>query len=293
MNEPQAAANPPVPPVTGRLDDALELVEFLRAHCPWDAAQTHTSLRRYLLEESHEVVDAIDAGDDEALRDELGDLLLNLAFQIVIGEEREAFDRVAVVDGLKAKMRRRHPHLYGDGERASWEALKAAERGGSLDSTGGILGDLLAGADPLAHAYRIQERVATVGFDWPNAHGALAKVREEVEEVAAELGGADTVNTGVDPLRLEEEMGDLLFAVVNLARLSGVHPSTALTRASVKFSRRFRGVETLAAERGLALESAGLAALDAIWTEIKRSESVPNEVETSRTERNDTERGEG
>lgn len=265
MNEPQAAANPPYPPFAGHLDDALRLVEFLRAHCPWDAAQTHRSLRRYLLEESHEVVDAIDAGDDEALRDELGDLLLNLAFQIVIGEEREAFDRAAVANRLRAKMRRRHPHLYGDGEPAAWDVIKAAERGGQFASDTSILRDVLPGTDALAHANRIQEKVAAVGFDWPDTEGALAKVREEVEEVSDELAERD-------PVRLEEEVGDLLFAVVNLARLGGVHPSTALARANRKFARRFRSLEARAAERGLALETAGLDALDAIWNEVKQEE---------------------
>jgi MazG family protein len=265
VNEPQAATTPPFPPAAGHLDDALQLVEFLRAGCPWDAVQTHQSLRRYLLEETHEVIDAIDAGDDRALSDELGDLLLNLAFQIIIGEERGAFDRVMVVNGLKAKMRRRHPALYGDGEAVSWDAAKAAERGESIRDDGSILSDVLPGTDSLAHAHRIQARAASVGFDWPDAYGALAKVREEVDEVADELEAAD-------PARLEDELGDLLFAVVNLARLGGVHPSTALSRASTKFERRFRGVEKRAAGRGLTLETAGLEALDAIWDEIKREE---------------------
>ncbi len=265
MNEPQAAANPPLPPFAGHLDDALRLVEFLRARCPWDAAQTHLSLRRYLLEEAHEVVDAIDVGDDESLRDELGDLLLNLAFQIVIGEERSAFDRAAVVDGLKEKMRRRHPHLYGDGDPATWESLKAAERGDREAAAEGLLGEVVGGTDALAHANRIQAKVASIGFDWPSAAGAWEKVREEVEEVRDELEMAD-------PARLEEEVGDLLFAVVNLARLSGVHPTLALTRANAKFSRRFRQVEQRVAARGIPIESAGLEALDKIWNEIKREE---------------------
>jgi nucleoside triphosphate diphosphatase len=240
------------------------LVEFLRARCPWDAAQTHRSLRRYLLEEAHEVVDAIDADDDDGLRDELGDLLLNLAFQIVIGEERGAFGRAEVIGGLEAKMRRRHPHIYGDGEQRSWDSLKAAEHPeGGTDT--GLLADLIPGADPLAHAHRIQARAATVGFDWPDPSGAYDKVREEIDEVGFELAAAD-------PLRLEEEIGDLLFAVVNLARLARVHPSTALTRASAKFTRRFARLEALALERGQSLEGAGLEALDQLWDDVKREE---------------------
>ena len=299
MNESQADANAPLSATSGVLDEALSLVEFLRARCPWDAAQTHHSLRRYLLEEAHEVVDAIDANDDRALADELGDLLLNLAFQIVIAEERRVFGRVEVVRGLTEKMRRRHPHIYGDqAEAPSWEAVKAAERragsegvaeadvvpgpsgavadrpgrgeagtsggGGTSEPARGLLGDLVAGSDPLANAYRIQSRVATVGFDWPDARGAWEKVHEEVVEVRGELGG--------DPLRLEDEIGDLLFAVVNLARLSGVHPTTALFRSSIKFGRRFARLEALAAARGIELETAGLETLDELWNETKREE---------------------
>ena len=128
----------------------------------------------------------------------------------------------------------------------------------------GLLRDLVPGRDALTHAHRIQARVATVGFDWPDAEGAWEKVLEEVEEVHQELGG--------DPLRLEDEIGDLLFAVVNLARLSGVHPTTALTRSNIKFGRRFARLEEKAAARGMALETAGLEALDALWNEAKREE---------------------
>jgi MazG family protein len=263
--EPQPDATPPSPPSRGNLDEALQLVEYLRAHCSWDAVQTHHSLRRYLLEEAHEVVDAIDTSNDEALRDELGDLLLNLAFQIVVAEERTAFDRSDVVETLQRKMRRRHPHIYGDGEAVPWEELKAAERGSEEPESGGVLRDIVSGTDPLAHAHRIQAKVASVGFDWANARGAWEKVREEIEEVGAELAGADTV-------RLEEELGDLLFAIVNLTRLSGVDATTALRRANVKFSRRFGKVESHAADRGIALESAGLELLDAIWNDVKREE---------------------
>lgn len=266
MNEPQPNPGLAPRPSPGTLDRALALVEFLRAHCPWDAGQTHASLRRYLLEEAHEVVDAIDTQDDVGLRDELGDLLLNLAFQVVVAEERRAFSREDVVVGLEAKMRRRHPHIYGDGDAASWDSLKAAERGEvELRPSEGLLGDLLPSPDALTHAFRVQQRVATVGFDWPDASGAYAKVREEIDEVGAELATAGTQ-------RLEEELGDLLFAVVNLARLSGVHPTTALMRANRKFARRFRRLEELATDRGIHLEGAGLEDLDGLWDDVKREE---------------------
>lgn len=263
MIDPQAD-HPPDPETSpGILDRALALVEYLRSGCPWDAAQTPHSLRRYLLEEAHEVVDAIDGGDEVALRDELGDLLLNLAFQIVLAEERAAFDREEVVAGLEDKMRRRHPQLYG-GEAEAWDALKARERGGRTDGPG-LLGSLVAGADPVAHAHAVQAKAATVGFDWSEPAGAWAKVHEEVEEVGAEFA------TGT-PEALEEEIGDLLFAIVNFARLAAVHPSTALMRANAKFTRRFGRVEELAEERGVRLGEAPLEALNALWNDVKKEE---------------------
>jgi nucleoside triphosphate diphosphatase len=263
VNEPQADPVNHDTPV-GVLDRALALVEFLRAGCSWDAAQTPSSLRRYLLEESHEVVDAIECGDEVGLRDELGDLLLNVAFQVVLAEERSAFDRHEVVEGLEAKMRRRHPQLYGDGEAESWEAHKARERGEAVTAGAGagLLHDVDAGGDALSHAQRIQERVATVGFDWADPRGAWEKVREEADEVGEELEQGDRA-------RLEEELGDLLFSIVNLTRLCGVHAPTALSRANRKFSRRFAAVEALAARRGIDLASAGLEKLDLLWNEAK------------------------
>jgi MazG family protein len=265
---------PPVPPppraVAGSLDRAVEMVHFLRAHCPWDAAQTPRSLIPYLVEESHEVVDAIRTDDPSALAGELGDLLLNLAFQIAIGEEAGSFDREHVTSAMEEKMRRRHPHLFGLGERESWEALKAREREGGTGSEPGegessVLSGLASGLDPLMKAHRIQEKVSGVGFDWDSAQGAWAKVAEEVTEVGEVLHGRD-------PGALEEELGDLLFAVVNLTRLAGVHPSEALDRANRKFRARFEGVEALARERGMVLHEAGLEALDRLWDEVKAGE---------------------
>jgi MazG family protein len=227
-------------------------------------------LRRYLLEEAHEVVDAIDEGEAEALRGELGDLLLNLAFQIVIAEEGARFTREDVVAALEEKMRRRHPHLYGDGEPLAWELSKARERGiqplpGREDEEQGLLAALEVSADALQDAQRMQARVAEVGFDWPDARGAWEKVREEIDEVGEEL-------TQRGSAALEDEVGDLLFSVVNLARLSGVHAPTAMARANRKFRRRFASLERLARERGIVMEEAGLAALDHLWDEAKREE---------------------
>ncbi len=268
---------------------ALALVRFLRERCPWDARQDPHSLRPYLLEEAHEVAEAIAAGDEPGLRDELGDLLLNLAFQIVLAEERQAFDGAAVVEGMEAKMRARHPHIYGGADTpADWEALKARERAHAAAErgTGEPAGDgeergpaeaegappdpfhgVPHGLEPLSRALRVQDRMAALGFDWPDASGPLAKVREETDEVEARLG---TGEPGADALR--EELGDLLFAVVNLARLARVHPSDALVRATRKFEARSRAIRRLAAERGLDWEAADLEALDALWDEVKATD---------------------
>jgi nucleoside triphosphate diphosphatase len=266
VDTPQADTPTPAHPSGGVLDRALALVEFLRAHCPWDAAQTPETLRRYLIEEAHEVVDAIDAADPGLLRDELGDLLLNIAFQVVIGEETGGFTRQDVVRGLEEKMERRHPHLYGRGEAEPWEVIKARERSTKKTADGaGLLADLAPSADPLRHAHRIQERVARVGFDWPDPTGAWEKVREEVDEVKDELGE-------IGSARLEEEVGDLLFSVVNLARLAGVDAPIALARANRKFVARFASLERLAGERGVELGVAKLEVLDGLWDEAKRGE---------------------
>lgn len=252
-------ADSPRFPGPGELDRALDLVRFLRAHCPWDAAQTAETLIPHLLEETHEVVDAIRDGDAEALEGELGDLLLNLAFQVVVAEEAGALDAASVYARLEEKMVRRHPHLFGAGERQDWEALKAQER----RKDEGVLQGLARGLDPLTKAHRMQERVAGVGFDWEDHQGAWDKVAEELEEVRRAL------ESGVDEA-VEEELGDLLFAVVNLTRLAGAHPTTALDRANRKFHARFEALEALARERGIDMPTAGLEALDRLWDEVKK-----------------------
>lgn len=254
----------------GVLDRSLALVSFLRRHCPWDAAQTAETLIPHLLEESHEVVDAIRAGSREGLEGELGDLLLNLAFQIVVAEEAEAFSRDSVARRLEEKMKRRHPHLFGLGPREDWEALKARER----DEGSRVLEGLARGLDPLYKAHRIQERVSGVGFDWDDTRGAWDKVAEELEEVRVALEEGDE-----DPV--EEELGDLLFAVVNLVRLAGVHSARVLDRANRKFQARFEALEDLARQRGISLSDAGLEVLDGLWDELKAGERADGEPEDS------------
>jgi len=247
----------------GGLDDALALMKDLRRRCEWDAAQTHESLRPYLIEEAYEVDDAIRSGRDEALRSELGDLLLQVLFHSVVAEERGAFDFPDVVEGFLAKMKSRHPHLYGGGERQSWEGMKAKQRESIVD---GLPADLPS----LHRAFRLQDRAAGVGFDWPDADGPAAKIEEELAEVRQEItAGARADAHGVPDAKLEEELGDLLFSVVNLCRKLGVHPSLALDKANVKFATRFQAVEQLAKQRDVDVRTAGLERLDALWDEVK------------------------
>jgi MazG family protein len=253
------------------LRDALALMRDLRTRCEWDAAQTHESLRPYLIEEAYEVDDAIRAGDDRLLREELGDLLLQVLFHSVVAEDRGAFDLRDVVRSFITKMKARHPHLYGDGARIPWEKLKAKKRDSIVD---GLPADLPA----LHRAFRLQDRAAGVGFDWPDANGPLEKVDEELGEVRREIAAAPPRDTSHAPVydaahdALESELGDLLFAVVNLCRKLGVHPALALDKANVKFARRFRQIERLAAERGVDVRTAGLDVLDGMWDEVKRRE---------------------
>lgn len=268
------------------LDDALAIMRDLRARDAWDKAQTHESLRPYLNEEAHELDDALRAANDADIRSELGDVLLQVLFHAIIAEERGAFDIQDVAGSLVSKMEKRHPWLYGEleagsgkpveggpkPEREPWEKMKSRSRKSLAEG-------LPAGLPSLHRAHRLQERAAGVGFDWPDVQGPAEKVREElreVEEIVAEHGATfDTHGVpSADPRHeaLEHELGDLLFAVVNLCRKAGVHPSLALDKANAKFQRRFEGVEQLAAERGIDVKTAGLEALDRLWDEVKLGE---------------------
>lgn len=240
------------------LGRALAMVRDLRARCPWDHVQTRQTLRPYLVEEALELDEALGSDEVGAIRVELSDLLLHLAFQLVIGEEKGEFTPADVADVLEAKMRRRHPQLFDLGAAVPWERLKRRERHGRT------FAGIVATLPPLLKAYRLQKRAAAVGFDWPDVDGPLAKVREELGEVETELG------PGAPPsAALESEIGDLIFAVVNLARKAGVEPSLALDAANRKFQHRFEAVERLAEQRGLDVESAGLEVLDGLWEEVK------------------------
>jgi MazG family protein len=243
------------------LGRALAMVRELRRRCPWDRAQTRETLRPYLVEEVLELDHALGEGEPDAIRSEVSDLLLHLAFQLVIAEERREFTPDDVAEQLEGKMRRRHPHLFDLGEAEPWERIKRRARRGKT------LAGLVPTLPPLLKACRLQERAASVGFDWPDVAGPLGKVREELAEVEREL---ETERT--DPARLTAEIGDLLFAVVNLARKAGVQPGPALDRANRKFSDRFEAVEALCTERGIDLDSAGLEVLDGLWDEVKENE---------------------
>src|SRR5882672_3022667 len=244
-------------PADAALGRALALVRDLRARCSWDAAQTLDTLRPYLVEEALELDQAIRSGDARETTDELGDVLLQLAFHIVIGEERGTHDAEAVTQGLERKMWRRHPHLFEGGAKPeSWEGIKRREQGAGSGTLRGLPNTL----PPLLTAYRLQERAAGVGYDWPDAKGPLAKVKEETAELEREAGAGRRD-------KLEEEIGDLLFAVVNLARKLSVEPRQALERANAKFTRRFEQVEALAEARGLQI---GRGPASRSWTSCGR-----------------------
>lgn len=255
------------------LDDALAIMRDLRTRDPWDAAQTHESLRPYLNEEAHELDDAIRSGNDGAMCAELGDVLLQVLFHAIIAEARGAFDVGDVAGSLVHKMRTRHPQLFAaeaPGEREPWERMKSKTRTTLAEG-------LPPGLPALHRALRLQERAAGVGFDWPDTSGPADKVREELAEAEHIIGehGSQFPTHGVPSAHatheaLEAELGDLLFSVVNLCRKSDVHPSLALDRANTKFQTRFEAIERLAAQRGIDVRTAGLTVLDSLWNEAKR-----------------------
>jgi len=244
----------------GRL---VEVVARLRRECPWDRKQTHESIRPYLIEEAYEVAEAIGSGDDGELKEELGDLLLQVVFHARMAEERGAFSVGDVVKDLVEKLVRRHPHVFGEVEVEDaeevlerWEEIKKKEGRESL--LDGVPRSLPA----LLRARRVQEKASKVGFDWERAEGALGKLGEELGELE------DAMRSG-DRVRAEEELGDLLFSVVNLSRFLGLDPEWALHKAIDKFVARFKKVEEELAERGRDPREATLEEMDRIWDETK------------------------
>jgi nucleoside triphosphate diphosphatase len=262
--------------MSNSIDRLLAIMVLLRdpEHgCPWDREQNFATIAPYTIEEAYEVADAIARGDIAGLKDELGDLLFQVVFHARMAEEAGhfAFDDVAAA--IADKMLRRHPHVFGDAEIASaaaqtraWEEHKAEERRARARTAGvreSVLDGVALALPALLRAAKIQARAARIGFDWPQARPVFAKLREEIGELEAVL------DIDGDREKIEDEMGDILFAAANLARKLDLDPEAALRRATAKFERRFRAVETFAAERGI---GADLDALEALWLEVKGGE---------------------
>jgi MazG family protein len=245
-------------------NEFVEIVRILREKCPWDREQTHESLRRCMLEESYEVLDAIDSGNKTELKKELGDVFLQVVFHSIMGEETGDFNLVDVMREEREKLIERHPHVFGDTKVSgtdevlvNWEKLKKKEgRESVLD---GIPSELPA----LFKAYRIQEKAVKVGFDWKDKEPVFDKIREEVEELR------QNVESGADQKEIEEELGDVLFSIVNYARFIKVNPEDALRQTVSKFSKRFRKIEEYAKAGNKELEEMSLEEMDEIWNKAK------------------------
>lgn len=246
----------------------LDVLDTLREKCPWDRAQTNESLRPNTIEETMELAEAIIADDHEAIRKELGDVLLHVLFYAKIGEEKGEFDIADVCNSACDKLIFRHPHVYGNDHADTaqevldhWELIKMKEKGGNKTVLSGVPATLPS----LIKAERVQEKAANVGFDWEHREDVWQKVKEEVTEVESELAEGHEVDR-------EKEFGDLLFAIVNAARLYGVRPDNALERTNRKFIFRFNHIERRAKEMGLNLKDMTLAQMDALWDEAKQLE---------------------
>ena len=246
----------------------LDVMDRLRAECPWDREQTFESLRILTIEEVYELADAIVRGDRGDIAEEIGDVTLHMVFYALLGSEEGAFDIASVLDAQCEKLIRRHPHIYGeataddeDAVKRNWQAIKLTEGRGGGPKT--VLGGVPRGLPALAKAYRMQEKTAHYGFEWSHAGEVLAKVREELDELTEAVEGEQGA------ARVEEEFGDLLFALVNYGRFVGAEPELALERANQKFRRRFEYVE---ANAPAPLTETSLAEMDALWEACKRAE---------------------
>ncbi len=268
------------------IDDLLAVMAALRtpgSGCPWDLAQTFKTIAPYTIEEAYEVADAIEKGDPAALKDELGDLLLQVVYHARMAEEEDAFAFPDVAEAITAKMIRRHPHVFGtEAERAAgaapgfWERLKAKERASTAPR--GVLGDVPAGMPALTRAVKLQDKAARVGFDWPSLAPVFDKLKEELVELeqAVTAGAADAGATEVGRAEhreeIEEEFGDLLFVVANVARHLKIDPEGALRSANQKFIRRFGRIEELLAADGRSPAQSTLAEMDRLWDQAKAEE---------------------
>jgi MazG family protein len=266
------------------LEDLLAVMARLRdkdAGCPWDVAQSYATIAPYTIEEAYEVADAIARDDREALKEELGDLLLQVVYHAQMASEESRFDFADVVDGITRKMVRRHPHVFGDARREEflatdmWGRIKDAEKA----ERGGInprsrFGDVPLALPALTRAVKLQKRAAKVGFDWGSVSPVLDKAKEELDELAAAVEAPGETADARAAKRASEELGDLLFAVANIARHLGVDPEGALRDANAKFVRRFGHVEDALARDGRKAEDATLEEMDRLWDEAKASEKA-------------------
>lgn len=262
-----------------QFDRIIEIMRQLRdpqTGCPWDVEQDFASIAPYTIEEAYEVADAVQRGDTDDIRDELGDLLLQVVFQARIAEEAGLFSLADVARSISDKMVDRHPHVFGDDGRPQlaeqsgrWEAIKAEER--ARKGHTGILDDVAAGLPPMLRALKLQKRAARVGFDWVNIDDIIAKLHEETAELRAE-----TTCDPVDQARVEDEVGDVLFVAVNLARRAGVDPETALMACNSKFESRFRYIEKHAENSGKNMNDMSLEEMESLWQESKTAGRRPD-----------------
>jgi MazG family protein len=266
-------------------DRLVEIMDRLRdpGGCPWDREQTLSTLSPYLLEEAHEVTDAVASGEPGKLCEELGDLLLQIVFMTRIGRENGWFDLDDVCASISEKMIRRHPHVFSDREvedsaevLRNWEEIKQGERADQTSPS--VLDGVPASLPALLKAFRMTEKAAAVGFDWRKPADVMTKMREEMDELETELNGGDQASSE----RVRDEMGDVLFVMANLARHLGVEPETALQRSNTAFKRRFESMEEQARDRGEDLRELSLEEQDAMWEEAKRREGNPSKEPRSR-----------
>ncbi|MBN7818370.1 nucleoside triphosphate pyrophosphohydrolase [Bowmanella sp. Y57] len=256
------------------LDKLLWVMDRLRDPedgCPWDLKQTFASIVPFTLEEAYEVADAIESGQPEAIREELGDLLFQVVFYARLGKEQALFDFEDVAGAMAEKLIRRHPHVFAQAKfdesevKANWEAEKAKERADKAGGSASLLDNIPRAMPALTRAAKIQKRCATVGFDWPDTEGVFAKIQEEILEVQDELAKPQ-----IDEQALEEELGDLLFATVNLLRKLKKDPETMLRRANDKFEQRFSYIEAHLNGQGLSLQQASLEEMEKLWQQAKQ-----------------------
>jgi MazG family protein len=262
--------------MTADLDRLLDIMARLRdpaRGCPWDVEQSFTTIAPYTIEEAYEVADAIERGDMAGLKDELGDLLLQVVFHARMAQEAGAFAFADVARAIGDKMVRRHPHVFGEervpssaAQTRAWENQKAAERAEAGAGAAGVLDGVALALPALLRAAKLGKRAARVGFDWPDAAPVLDKIEEEIGELRAELAG------GTRPDGIEQELGDLLFACANLARKLDIDPESALRGANGRFERRFRAIEARLAAQGLKPEQQTLDQLEALWQAVKADE---------------------